>query len=198
LQADADKSANAMDRAGGPDRFRWREAKGFRRSEHVMTSVLFPDPREAVPLGGYLDLALWLLGRNPIVAELAHRIPGVVETGPAGTTYRPTRLALTIRARDRLAIAWDEWADANRVPASDTDLREEWEAVNGAPYVGTYAEAIAAWDSLGAGNQTVLRLLSAFGLWRTPVCLDDLLKLEPSGWQAAFLADYRRAAQAVR
>jgi hypothetical protein len=159
-----------------------------------MSSALFPDPREAVPLGSYLDLAHWLLGRNPTVAELAHRIPGVVVTGPAGTTFNPTRLALTIRASDRLAIAWDEWADANRAPANDTDLRAEWEAT----YGGTFAEAIAAWDSLGASNQTVLRLLSAFGMWRTPICLDDLLKLEPSGWQAAFLADYRRAAHAVR
>jgi hypothetical protein len=36
---------------------------------------LFPDPREAVPLGSYLDLALCLLGRNPLVADLSHRIP---------------------------------------------------------------------------------------------------------------------------
>jgi hypothetical protein len=163
-----------------------------------MSSALFPDPREAVPLGSYLDLALWLLGRNPTVAELAHRIPGVVVTGPAGTTFNPARLALTIRAHDRLAIAWDEWADANKAPANDTDLRAEWEVSNGHRYVGSFAEAIAAWDSLGATNQTVLRLLSAFGMWRTPICLDDLLKLEPSGWQSAFLADYRHAAQAVR
>jgi hypothetical protein len=163
-----------------------------------MTSPLFADPREAVPLGSYLDLALWLLGRNPIVAELAHRIPGVVVTDPAGTTYHPTVLALTIRTRDRLAVAWDEWADANGAPANDTDLRDEWETANSRDHAGADAEAVAAWDSLGAANQTILRLLSAFGTWRTPICLDDLLKLEPSGWQAAFLADYRRAAQAVR
>ena len=62
-------------------------------------------PREGVPLGSYLDLALWLLGRNPLVADLVHRIPGVVTTGPEGTTYNPTRLALTIRARDRVSVA---------------------------------------------------------------------------------------------
>jgi hypothetical protein len=66
---------------------------------------LFPDPREAVPLGSYLDLALWLLGRNPLVADLAHRIPGVVTTGPRAPRTTPTRLALTIRARDRLSVA---------------------------------------------------------------------------------------------
>jgi hypothetical protein len=51
---------------------------------------LFPDPREAVPLGSYLDLAIWLLGRNPLVADLANRIPRVVTTGlRALSTARP-------------------------------------------------------------------------------------------------------------
>jgi hypothetical protein len=50
---------------------------------------LFPDPREAVPLGCYLDLAIWLLGRNPHVADLANRIPGVVTTGPRGHYLQP-------------------------------------------------------------------------------------------------------------
>ena len=101
---------------------------------------LFPDPREAVPLGCYLDLAIWLLGRNPLVADLANRIPGVVTTGFEGTVYNPTRLALTIRARDWLSVAWDEWADANGIPTNDYDEREEWEAVNAATYVGAYAD----------------------------------------------------------
>lgn len=159
---------------------------------------LFPDPREAVPLGSYLDLAIWLLGRNPLVADLANRIPGVVTTGPEGTVYNPTQLALTIRARDWLSVAWDEWADANGIPTNDYDERGEWEAVNAATYVGAYADAVAAWDRLLADQQTVLRLLSSFGLWRTPICLDDLLKLDRTGWQGDFLDDYRRAATSVR
>jgi hypothetical protein len=35
-------------------------------------------------------------------------------------------------------------------------------------------------------------------MWRTPICLDDLLKLDRTGWQADFLDDYRRAATSVR
>jgi hypothetical protein len=70
--------------------------------------------------------------------------------------------------------------------------------VNAATYVGAHADAVAAWDRLLADQQTVLRLLSSFGLWRTPICLDDLLKLDRTGWQADFLDDYRRAAASVR
>ena len=62
------------------------------RTAPTMTAdqPLFPDPREAVPLGSYLDLAIWLLGRNPLVADLANRIPRVVNTGlRALSTTRP-------------------------------------------------------------------------------------------------------------
>ena len=71
-------------------------------------------------------------------------------------------------------------------------------AVNDSGYVGAYADGVAAWDRLLADQQTVLRLLSSFGMWRTPICLDDLIKLDPTGWQADFLDDYRRAATNVR
>jgi len=95
--------------------------------------------------------------------------PNVVTTGPEGTVYSPTRLAVTIRARDRLSVAWDEWADANGIPTNDYDERGKWEAVNAATYVGAYADAVAAWD-----------------------------RLDRTGWQADFLDDYRRAATSVR
>jgi hypothetical protein len=81
-----------------------------------------------------------------------------------------------------LSVAWDEWADANGIPTNDYDERQDWEAVNAAMYVGAYADAVAAGDRLLADQQTVLRLLSSFGMWRTPICLDDLLKLDrPDG-----------------
>jgi len=50
---------------------------------------LFPDPREAVPLGSYLDLAIWLLGRNPLVADLANRIPKRRHHRPRGHCLQP-------------------------------------------------------------------------------------------------------------
>ena len=62
------------------------------RKAPMMTAdqPLVPDPREAVALGSYLDLAIWLLGRNPLVADLANRIPRAVTTGPrALSTTRP-------------------------------------------------------------------------------------------------------------
>jgi len=141
------------------------------RTAPTMTAdqPLFPDPREAVPLGSYLDLAIWLLGRNPLVADLANRIPKRRHRRPEGTVHSQTRLALTIRARDRLSVAWDEWADANGIPTNDYDERGKWEAVNAATYVGAYADAVAAWD-----------------------------RLDRTGWQADFLDDYRRAATSVR
>ena len=69
--------------------------------------------------------------------------------------------------------------------------------MNAATYVGAYADAVAAWDRLLADQQKVLRVLSSFGLWRTPIC-DHLLELDRTGWQADFLDDYRRAATSVR
>lgn len=67
--------------------------------------------------------------------------------------------------------------------------------MNAATYVGAYADAVAAWDRLLADQHKVLRVLSSFGLWRTPICLDHLLKLDRTGWQADFLDDYRRGDQ---
>ena len=68
-----------------------------------------------------------------------------------------------------MSVAWDEWADANGIPTNDYDERQDWEAVNAAMYVGAYADAVAAWDRLLADQQTVLRLLSSFGIRRTPI-----------------------------
>jgi hypothetical protein len=141
----------------------------------------------APPVGHRYAAALWLLGRHPVLARLAARVPDLVSRDIQGRLeLELDDLALTLLALDEHRSAWERYERDHRAPSSDPAY-DEWLAAgpSGTPQV----DAVSV---MSRSELTRLRLLGTFSTIRVPFRVGDLSSLDAEG--VSLFADWCTAA----
>ena len=158
----------------------------------------WPDTRDVDPPTDHLYAsAVWLLGRHPQLAELAARVPGVVEPDPdpepdadgSGLLLDLETLAQAVHDHDDHAADWESYTRHHLEPQDD-DAYERWRAAG--PTASDTARAIG---QMSGTEQARLRLLAVFAGVRVPFRVLDLHGLDDEGQR--LLADWCAAVMAA-
>ena len=155
-----------------------------------MLTPAWPDTTHTDPPTGYLYAsACWLLGRHRQLAELAARVPGVVDVDEDGPWLDLDALTQAVNDLDAARAAWRDYADRKPAPR-DEDAYQAWEDA-GSP-TPPAAHAIGV---MSRTEQVRLRLLATLGPSGVRFTVDDLWGFDPAGH--ALIADWCRAVQAL-
>lgn len=152
-------------------------------------TVCWPDTtRQRPPVDHSYASALWLLGRHVQLADLAARVPGVVQVDEDGPWLELDALGDAVLAHDADVAAWRDYE--RRRPAPDGEAAyERWQAAG--PVGMPAAEAIGV---MSGSERTRLRLLATFSTQRIPLRVGDFRSFDASG--DALLGDWCAAVQA--
>lgn len=128
--------------------------------------------------------AAWLLGRQPQLARIAARVPGIVTRDSDGDLDVDLEaLAEALAALDASRAAWADYADRHPAPEEDREY-DAWEAAG--PQTLPTARAIGV---MSGGEVRMLRLLGVFSSTnRVPLNVGDT-----RGIDGRVLADWCRA-----
>jgi hypothetical protein len=140
------------------------------------------------PRGHCYGAAIWLLGRHQMLAELAARIPGVIDADDGGPGIDLDALAEAVSGYDTHTAACDEYQRRHRPPAGD-HAYTRWQAAG--PQATPAVQAVAV---MSCSEQTRLRLLATFAAVRVPLRAGDFASFDGEG--SRLLADWCQAVQA--
>jgi hypothetical protein len=123
--------------------------------------------------------ATWLLGRHPVLADLAQRIPGAVVGNEDGPYIDLDLLAAAISSVEEDAQAWRAYESSHPAPESDEDPGRYQDWCDAGPQ---RSRATAAFMVMSPSEQSRLRLLAAFGgRMRVPFSVGDLYGFDDAG-----------------
>lgn len=158
-----------------------------------MKTLTWPDTTGMAAPGDHLYAsATWLLGRHPKLAELAERVPGVVNDTVDGPDVDLERLVFALVDLDANRTAWADYERRRPAPYEDSRY-DAWEAA-GPGKAGEMAQAIGVMSRTEVSRLRLLATFASSSPRRVPFMVADLSGFDHEGqelirdWCTAVLA----------